>query len=108
MIAAILRPLIVLSLAAAVGACGGSLRNEIEGNNTGGVIPPALVAGGNAQSLANAHCAKWNAMARVTFSGAEAGGDTIFVCETAAGPTMMGAPATQPPAPATKQAPAKR
>jgi hypothetical protein len=98
---------IVVLLGAAVSACGGSLRNEIEGNNTGGVIPPTLVSGGNAQSLANAHCGKWSATARITFSGADAGGDTIFVCETASGPTMMGAPATPPQAPA-KQAPAKR
>jgi hypothetical protein len=97
---------LVFLIGAAVAACGGALRKEIEGNNTGGVIPPNLISGGNAQSLANAHCAKWGATARVTFSGADAGGDTIFVCETASGPTMMGT--TQAPAPAQKQAPVKR
>jgi hypothetical protein len=90
---------LVVLLGAAVSACGGSLRREIEGNNTGGVIPPTLVSGGNAQSLANAHCAKWSATARITFSGADAGGDTIFVCETASGPTLMGTPVTPPQAP---------
>jgi hypothetical protein len=97
----------VIALGAAVVACSaGALRKDIEGNNTGGVIPPNLISGGNAQSLANAHCAKWSSTARITFSGAEAGGDTIFVCETATGPAMMGG--TQAPAPAEKQAPVKR
>jgi hypothetical protein len=97
-----------LLLGTVVGACGSFARKEIEGNNTGGVIPAGLVSGGNAQSLANAHCEKWNATARITFSGAESGGDTVFVCETASGPTMMGAPAAAPTGPATNQAPAKR
>ena len=104
-----IRTAIVLMLfGGVVGACGTTARNQIEGNNTGGVIPPGLISGGNAQAVANAHCAKWNTTARITFSGAEAGGDTVFVCETAAGPAMLGAPANPPPAPAAKQAPAKR
>jgi hypothetical protein len=98
----------LLLLGSLIGACGGITRKEIEGNNTGGVIPAGLVSGGNAQSLANAHCAKWNATARITFSGADSGGDTVFVCETASGPTMMGAPPESPAAAAAKQAPAKR
>jgi hypothetical protein len=100
--------IVLMVLGVVAGACGTTLRKEIEGNNTGGVIPPALISGGNGQTLANAHCAKWNASARITFSGAEAGGDTVFVCETAAGPTMMGTPAAPVQAPAAKQAPAKR
>jgi hypothetical protein len=56
-------------------------RKEIEGNNTGGVIPPAALAGKDAQTLANAHCGKWNSGAKITFSGAEAGGEVVFVCE---------------------------
>lgn len=98
----------LLLLGAVVSGCGaGSLRNKIEGNNTGGVIPPSLLSGGNAQALANEHCSKWNATARITFSGAEAGGDTVFVCETVLGPTMMGAPAAGGPQDG-RQAPAKR
>ena len=98
----------LLLIGAVVSACGaGTLRNKIEGNNTGGVIPPAIISGGNAQTLANEHCAKWNTTARITFSGAEAGGDTVFVCETAVGPAMMGTPATNTP-PDAKQLPAKR
>ena len=104
----------LLSLTAILlASCGGgsfSTRKDIEGNNTGGVIPPALSKGKDAQGLADAHCAKYGHRARITFSGAEAGGDVVFVCETASGPAMM---ATQPPAKAapaapTKQMPAKR
>lgn len=98
--------LALLLISTVIVACGGYVRKEIEGNNTGGVIPPALVAGGNSQALANAHCAKWNTTARITFSGVEAGGDTVFVCESAAGPAVMGVQPSPPPA--TNQAPAKR
>jgi hypothetical protein len=99
----------LLLLGAVVGACGaGSLRNKIEGNNTGGVIPPSLISGGNAQTLASEHCAKWNATARITFSGAEAGGDTVFVCETRVGPATTGIPATNTRPQDTRQPPAKR
>jgi hypothetical protein len=99
---------VLLLFSAVVGACGGYVRKEIEGNSTGGVIPPALVASGNTQAAANAHCAKWNTTARITFSGADAGGDTVFVCETASGPAMLGTPASAVTPPAAKQAPAKR
>jgi hypothetical protein len=100
--------ILLLSSALVLGACGaGHVRKEIEGNNTGGVIPPAALTGKSAQTIADAHCGKWNTRARITFSGADAGGDTIFVCETAAGPAVLGAdvPAA---APQTKQAPAKQ
>ena len=105
----LIRAAFALSLLSAIlGACGAYTRKEIEGNSTGGVIPPALVAGGNTQAAANAHCAKWNTTARITFSGADAGGDTVFVCETAAGPAVLGTPANAVTPPAAKQAPAKR
>ena len=99
-----MRPIriVFVSLATAVlCGCGSTLRKEIEGNNTGGVIPAELARGANAQSLANAHCAKWGASARITFSQADTGSDTVFVCEQA--PAMPPAPA--PPA---KQPPAKK
>jgi len=99
--------ILILTIGALAGACGGGyVRKEIEGNNTGGVIPPALATGSNAQAVADAHCGKWNTRARITFSGADAGGDTVFVCETAAGPAMMAIPGGSAPmaAPATKQA----
>ncbi len=103
----------LLSLAAILlASCGGSLstRKDIEGNNTGGVIPPALSKGKDAQGLADAHCAKYGHRARITFSGAEAGGDVVFVCETALGPAMMTTQPATPPPPAApaKQTPAKR
>jgi hypothetical protein len=93
-----------------VSACGGAtVRKEIEGNNTGGSIPANLVKGGNAQALADAHCARWSTRARITFSGTDSGGDTVFVCETASGPALFGTPpADTKAAPAPKQAPAKR
>jgi len=74
-------------------------RKEIEGNNTGGVIPPAALAGKDAQTLANAHCAKWNSSAKITFSGADAGGEVVFVCD-APGASWHRAPAASQQAPA--------
>jgi hypothetical protein len=93
---------LVSLLAAGLGACGGNIRKEIEGNNTGGVIPPELARSGNVQTLANAHCAKWGTSARITFTHTDTGGDTVFVCERA--PAMPPAP----PPPDTKQPPAKK
>ena len=87
-------------VAAGLCACGSSFRKEIEGNNTGGVIPAELARGANVQSLANAHCAKWGASARITFNQADTATDTVFVCERA--------PAVPPPPPDTKQPPAKK
>jgi hypothetical protein len=95
-------------------SCGGSFstRRDIEGNSTGGVIPPAAAKDKDPQQLADAHCSKWGNKGRITFRGADAGGDVVFVCDTATGPAMM---ATQPPAtpapaaaPPAKQTPAKR
>ena len=92
-------------LALSLTACSGwvDTRKEIEGNNTGGVIPRPLLGGGaNAQALADAHCAKWGSRARITFAQAEAAGDVVFVCE---GWSPGVAPA---PAPGTKQPPASK
>lgn len=99
----------LLTIAAIVlASCGGggfTTRKEIEGNNTGGVIPPAAAKDKDPQQLADTHCAKWGGRARITFRGADAGGDVVFVCETASGPAML----AQPPAPApATQTPAKR
>ena len=90
--------LAIVSLAALTGCSAMMMdyRKEIEGNNTGGVIPPAALAGKDAQTLANAHCAKWNSTAKITFSGADAGNEVVFVCQ---------APWHQAPA-ASQQAPA--
>src|SRR5512134_2332125 len=83
----------VIFFTALVGACGTmSSPNEITGNNTGGVIPAGLVKGNNPQQLASAHCAKYGSAARITFSQAEAGGEVVFVCESAPPPPQMPAP----------------
>jgi hypothetical protein len=78
------------------------VRKEIEGNNTGGVIPAELARGANVQSLASAHCAKWGASARITFSQVETGSDVVFVCERA---PVAPPPDVKPPTPAKKPAP---
>jgi hypothetical protein len=96
------RIVFVSLVAAGLCACGSSFRKEIEGNNTGGVIPAELAKGANVQSLANAHCAKWGASARITFNQADTATDTVFVCERA--PAVPPAP----PPPDTKQPPAKK
>lgn len=99
--------------AVVLASCGGGFttRKDIEGNNTGGVIPPAAAKDKDPQQLADAHCSKWGNKGRITFRGAEAGGDVVFVCENATGPAMMAtqAPATQQPPSTTaaKQTPAK-
>ena len=78
---------------------------EITGNNTGGVIPAKMAAGGNTESLAAAHCAKYGATARVTFSAAQTGGEAVFICEKGGQPTMNPAPA--PTGPSVIPAPKK-
>ena len=95
-----LRLVSLAMLGGMLAACAGALdaRKTIEGNSTGGLIPPAALAGKDPLALANAHCARWNSNARITFSGADAGGDVIFICEKTPGASWRQAPA------ATKQA----
>jgi hypothetical protein len=104
---------LLIAGAIVLASCGGgfSTRKDIEGNNTGGVIPPAASKDKDPQQLADAHCSKWGSRARITFRGEAAGGDVVFVCETASGPAMMGTQPSATPAPAAapaKQTPAKR
>ncbi|MCC6948935.1 MAG: hypothetical protein IT539_14315 [Bradyrhizobiaceae bacterium] len=98
----LLRPAIFLTTALILAACGSfgsSTRKEIEGNNTGGIIPAEMLrAGGNAQLLADAHCAKWKSTARITYGPTDANSDAVFVCEIGGAPALM-APAVQQPAP---------
>jgi hypothetical protein len=92
-------PLLALASFTVLTGCSAMMsdyRKELEGNNTGGVIPPPALVGKDAQTLANAHCAKWNSTAKITFSGADAGGEVVFICQ---------APWHQAPA-ASQQAPA--
>jgi hypothetical protein len=93
---------------AALAACG-SMTNplEITGNNTGGVIPAGLLAKGqDSQQLANGHCAKYGSAARITFNPIQAGGEVVFVCESAAPPPPPAQPL--PAGPKAKQAPAAK
>ncbi|MEX2128668.1 MAG: hypothetical protein WD871_10560 [Xanthobacteraceae bacterium] len=102
------RPILFVLVAAALGACTTVTRNEIEGNNTGGVIPGPMIKGGNVASLAGAHCAKYGTNARITFEATQTGGDVVFVCEApalSAPSTGKQAPAKQQPPGGTKQAP---
>jgi len=102
------RLLPLIFVAALAGACTVTPpQNEITGNNTGGVIPAGLLKGKDAQSLASGHCTKYGSNARITFSQAEAGGEVVFVCESAPPPAQMPPPASTK-APATKQAPAAK
>jgi hypothetical protein len=102
----------VLFFTAMLAACG-SMTNplEITGNNTGGVIPAGLLAKGqDSQQLASAHCAKYGSAARITFNPIQAGGEVVFVCESAPPPVQpqplpAGSKAKQ--APAGKQTPAR-
>jgi len=99
---------LVLVFWAVVGlaACGSSTsRKEIEGNNTGGIVPAELARGANVQSLVSAHCAKWGTNARITFSQIETGSDVVFVCEKASSAPPAPPPDPKPPAPAKKQTP---
>jgi hypothetical protein len=99
---------LVLIFWAVVGlaACGSSTaRKEIEGNNTGGIVPAELARGANVQSLVSAHCAKWGANARITFSQIETGSDVVFVCEKAPITPAPPPPDAKPPVPAKKQTP---
>jgi hypothetical protein len=98
--------ILVFLAVAGLGACGSSTaRKEIEGNNTGGVVPAELARGANVQSLVSAHCAKWGANARITFSQIETGSDVVFVCEKAPSAPPSPPPVSKPPAPAKKQTP---
>lgn len=74
---------IALFVAAIVAGCANlnQAPDTLVGNNTGGVIPPKMAATQNVDSLAAAHCAKWNLTARITFPASQTGGEAVFVCE---------------------------
>lgn len=86
----------VLGLTAALlGGCNSftfvsSSNKAINGNNSGGIVP-ATVTDENEQTRdAQAHCAKYNKILRITARPQDAGGKMVFVCE---------APGTPPPPP---------
>jgi hypothetical protein len=96
------RSILLASLAASIAACSGGGRKEIEGNNTGGVIPFEMIGSRDPQSLASAHCARWGGTARITFTQRDTGSDVVFVCETPAAPASPTSPATKQGAPAPR------
>jgi len=52
---------------------------EIEGNSTGGVIPPQLVKG-DVQAAADKFCDKWDRVAKITFNSGQPGSSVVFIC----------------------------
>jgi hypothetical protein len=82
-------------------------RAEIDGNSTGGVIPPQLVKG-DVQALADKWCDKWGRVGKITFNSGQEGASVVFICvdKGAAGPPPP--PESPPPAPAGKAGPPKK
>jgi hypothetical protein len=81
-------------MAALLGGCSSfsfytSSSKAINGNNTGGIVPPTVTDENEQIRDAQAHCAQYHKQMRVTARPTEAGGKMVFVCE---------APGTPPPA----------
>ena len=53
--------------------------NKIQGNETGGIVP-SIVKSANAGAAAEDFCKQYGRSAKITASGADAGGSTVFVC----------------------------
>jgi hypothetical protein len=107
---------IALLCAPALAGCGSSTisgldfwkRAEIEGNSTGGVIPPQLVKG-DVQAAADKFCDKWGRAAKITFNSGQEGASVVFICvdKGAAGPPPP-QPETPPPGAGKAGPPKKR
>jgi len=70
---------LILALAAATGACAGP-GPGITGNNTGGIIPWSPANEALAFDAADAHCAQYGKLARVTSVYAQPGHYIGFAC----------------------------
>jgi hypothetical protein len=69
----------VIAAALAVSAgCADS--NKIQGNETGGIVPPIIKSNAEAAAAAQDFCKQYNRTAKVTAQGSDAGGTTVFVC----------------------------
>jgi hypothetical protein len=95
------RWVVLASMAALLGGCSSfsfytSSSKAINGNNTGGIVPPTVTNEADQIRDAQAHCAQYNKQMRVTARASETGGKMIFVCE---------APGTPPPPVASTGAP---
>jgi hypothetical protein len=85
-------------IAALLGGCTSfsfwsSTSKEINGNNTGGIVPATVTSEAEQTAAAQAHCAKYNSQMRVTTRPTEAGGKMVFVCEPPGTPPPPGAAA---------------
>jgi hypothetical protein len=72
---------------------------EIEGNSSGGIIPPQLVkSDAQVQADANKFCDKWDRVAKITFNSGQAGASVVFICvdKAKAEPPPPPPPSAQP------------
>jgi hypothetical protein len=78
---------------------------EIEGNSTGGTIPPQLVkSDAQVQADADKFCGKYDRVAKITFNSGQAGATVVFICVDKA----AAAPPPPPPPPSKAGPPKKR
>lgn len=80
-----------------------SSNKAINGNNTGGIVPPTVTDENEAIRAAQAHCAQYSKQMRVTARASETGGKMIFVCEAPGTPPPPGASTGAPPPPSSGQ-----
>lgn len=85
-------------IAALLGGCNSfsfytSTSKEINGNNTGGIVPSTVTSEQEQVAAAQAHCAKYQSQMRITARPSETGGRLIFVCEPPGTPPPPGAAA---------------
>ena len=74
-----LRWIVAASVAGLAGLAGCTDSNKIQGNETGGIVP-ASIKSDAATAAAHDYCKQYNRVAKVTATGSEAGGTTVFVC----------------------------
>jgi hypothetical protein len=66
------------ALFAGLAGCADS--NKIQGNETGGIVPAIVKTSAAANAAAEDFCKQYGRTAKVTASGSDAGGTTVFVC----------------------------
>jgi hypothetical protein len=73
-----LRWAVIAAALAVLAGCADS--NKIQGNETGGIVPPIISNNADAAAAAQDFCKQYNRTAKVTAQGSDAGGTTVFVC----------------------------
>jgi len=68
----------VIALPLALLGCADS--NKIQGNETGGIVPPIVKNPADAAAAAQDYCKQYGRVAKITAQGSDAGGSTVFVC----------------------------